>query len=370
MIRTSPPREPLRRSHSLARPDSSFCPSKNLSADPAQDYLADGFTEEMITQLARLRPDQLAVIARATATHYKGSRKPVDRIARELKVDYLFEGSIRREGVGVRVTAQLIHASDQTHRWAQTYDRDLSNALALQSEVASAIANEIHLALTPQTQAQLTVSRALNPAAYDDYIRGRYHISRPHPEAIAQSITWFQRAVEKDPAYPLAYASLSHALALLAMVPFDVLPPREATPRAQAAASKALELDPTLPEAHAALAVVRHHYDWDWKGAEQEYQKALALNPDYAGARLRYAWLMLRFQEGKRRSSKFSAPNRPPAKPTRTCSSSSAPPAPPLSISHASTITASANARKPWNWTPLTSCSTTCSPAPTPAEAR
>jgi TolB-like protein/Flp pilus assembly protein TadD len=268
-------------------------PFENLSADPAQDYLADGFTEEMITQLARLRPEQLAVIARATAMHYKGTRKRPDRIAHELKVDYLLEGSIRREGTGVRVTAQLIQASDQTHRWAQTYDRDLSNALALQSEVAGAIANEIHLALTPQTQAQLSVRGALDPAAYDDYLRGRYHISRPHPEAIAQSVTWFQRAIEKAPGYPLAYASLSHALALLAMVPFDVLPPHQAMPKAQAAATKALELDPSLPEAHAALAVVRHHYDWDWKGAEQEYQKALELNPDYPGARLRYAWLLL-----------------------------------------------------------------------------
>ena len=268
-------------------------PFENLSGDPTQDYLADGFTEEMITQLARLRPEQLAVIARATAMHYKGTRQRPDRIARELKVDYLVEGSIRREGTGVRVSAQLIQASDQTHRWAQTYDRDLSNALALQSEVAGAIANEIHLALSPQTQAQLSVRRALDPAAYDDYLRGRYHISRPHPEAIAQSVTWFERAIEKDPGYPLAYASLSHALALLAMVPFDVLPPREAMPKAQAAAARALELDPSLPEAHAALAVVRHHYDWNWKGAEQEYQKALELNPDYPGARLRYAWLLL-----------------------------------------------------------------------------
>jgi TolB-like protein len=252
-------------------------PFENLSSDPTQDYLADGFTEEMITQLARLRPEQLAVIARATAMHYKGTRKRPDRIAHELKVDYLLEGSIRREGTGVRVTAQLIQASDQTHRWAQTYDRDLSNVLALQSEVAGAIANEIHLALTPQTRAQLSVRRALDPAAYDDYLRGRYHISRPHPEAIAQSVTWFQRAIEKDPGYPLAYASLSHALALLAMVPFDVLPPREAMPKAHAAAARALELDPSLPEAHAALAVVRHHYDWDWKGREEalaEIQRA------------------------------------------------------------------------------------------------
>jgi TolB-like protein/Tfp pilus assembly protein PilF len=268
-------------------------PFENLSPDPAQDYLADGFTEELITQLARLCPDRLAVIARATAMHYQGARQRADRIARELKVDYLLEGSLRREGTGVRVTAQLIQASDQTHRWAQTYDRDLASALALQSEVAAAIAGEIHLALTPQAQAILAVPRTIDAAAYEDYLRGRYHLNRPHPEALAQSVTWFQRAIEKDPAFPLAHASLSHALALLAMVPFDVLPPREAMPHARAAAARALELDPNLPEAHAALAVVLHHYDWNWNGAEEEYQIALQRNPEYPGARLRYAWLLL-----------------------------------------------------------------------------
>jgi TolB-like protein/Tfp pilus assembly protein PilF len=268
-------------------------PFENLSEDRTQEYLADGFTEEMITQLARLQPERLAVIARATAMHYKSTRKRADRIARELKVDYLLEGSLRREGSNVRVTAQLIQASDQTHRWAQNYDRDLASALVLQNEVAGAIANEIQLALTPETQATLGVPRAIHPVAYEDYLRGRYHLNHPHPEALAQSVAWFQRAIEKDPTFPLAHASLSHALALLAMVPFDVLPPREAMPKARTAATRALELDPTLPEAHAALAVVRHHFDWDWKGAEEEYHKALTLNAEYPGARLRYAWLLL-----------------------------------------------------------------------------
>jgi hypothetical protein len=154
----------------------------------------------MITQLARLRPEQLAVIARATAMHYKGTRKRPDRIAHELKVDYLLEGSIRREGTGVPVTAQLIQASHQTHRWAQTYDRDLSNALALQSEVAGAIANEIHLALTPQTQGQLSVRGALDPAAYDDYLRGRYHISRPHPKPLLSPLVGSSARLKRPPA--------------------------------------------------------------------------------------------------------------------------------------------------------------------------
>jgi TolB-like protein len=268
-------------------------PFENLSADPAQEYLADGFTEELITQLARLKPERLAVIARATAMHYKGTRKRADRIARELKVDYLLEGSLRRESSEVRVTAQLIQAIDQSHRWAQTYDRDLASALVLQSEVAAAIAKEIPVALSPEVQAALAVKRPASAAAHEDYLKGRYHLNQPHPESLAQSVAWFESAIVKDAGFPLAYASLSHALALLAMVPFDVLPPHASMPKARMAAMRALELDPQLPEAHAALAVVRHHYDWDWKGAEQAYQRALELNGEYPGARLRYAWLLL-----------------------------------------------------------------------------
>jgi len=268
-------------------------PFENLSADPSQEYLADGFTEELITQLARLKPERLAVIARATAMYYKGTRKRADRIARELKVDYLLEGSLRRESSDVRVTAQLIQASDQTHRWAQTYDRDLASALVLQSEVAAAIAHEINVALSPEVKATLAVKRPVSAAAHEDYLKGRYYLNRPHPESLAQSVAWLESAIVKDPSLPLAYASLSHALALLAMVPFDVLPPHASMPKARMAAMRALELDPHLPEAHAALAVVRHHYEWDWKGAEDAYQRALALNGEYPGARLRYAWLLL-----------------------------------------------------------------------------
>jgi TolB-like protein/Tfp pilus assembly protein PilF len=268
-------------------------PFENLGADPAQEYLADGFTEELITQLARLNPERLAVIARATAMHYKGTRKRADRIARELKVDYLLEGSLRREGSEVRVTAQLIQASDQTHRWAQTYDRDVASALVLQSDVAAAIAKEIDLALTPEVRATLAVKREVNLAAHEDYLKGRYYLNRPHPESLAQSVAWFESAIVKDASFPLAYAGLAHALALLAMVPFDVLPPHASMPKARVAAMRSLELEPQLPEAHAALAVVRHHYEWDWKGAEEEYRRALELNGEYPGARLRYAWLLL-----------------------------------------------------------------------------
>lgn len=268
-------------------------PLENLGGDPAQDYLADGFSEEMITQLARLQPERLAVIARTTAMYYKGTHKRVDQIARQLDVDYVLEGSVRRSSDQVRIAAQLINAKEQTHVWAQSYDRDLRDLLALQTEVAGAIAKEINLALTPQAGAMLRAPRQVNAEAYEDFLKGRYHLNRMTPVALGQSIGWLERAVAKDAGFALAHANLSHAYALLAMVPFDVVPPREAMPKAAAAAARALEIDSRLPEAHAALAVVKHHYDWDWVGAEEAYRRALALNPDYPGARLRYAWLLL-----------------------------------------------------------------------------
>ena len=274
-------------------------PFENLSGDTSQDYMVDGFTEEMITHLARLQREKLAVIARTTAMHYKGAQKRVDRIARELGVDYILEGSVRREERGIRVTAQLIRADDQTHLWVQTYDRDLGSVLALQAEVARAIASEIHVALRPQGKDGFLRGRRTDPAAYEDYLKGRYHLNRMTSDGLAQAVSWFQRAVARDPEYSLAYASLSHALALLAMVPFDALPPRQAMPQAASAARRALELDSRLPEAHAALGVVRHHYDWDWPGAEQEYREALKLNPEYSGARIRYAWLLLSLSRGR-----------------------------------------------------------------------
>src|SRR5271165_249986 len=273
-------------------------PLENLSGDATRDYLADGFTEEIITQLARLNPARLAVIARSTAMQFTAARlkteaRRLSEIAGELNAGFVLEGSVRSDGGRVRVTVQLIQGADETHVWAQTYDRELRDLLALQSEVAAAVAREIHLALDPGSAPGATPSRALDPQAYDHYLRGRYLLNRMTPQSIGQSIEWFQRAFQLQPDYALAYASVSHACALLAMVPFDVLPPRDSMPHAAAAAEKALALAPQLPEAHAALAVVRHHYDWDWTAAETGYQRAIALNPDYAGARLRYAWLLL-----------------------------------------------------------------------------
>ncbi|SRR5712692_98677 len=268
-------------------------PFENLSGDAEQDYFSDGLTEEMITHLARLQPQRLGVIARTTAMQYKGGQKSIREIARELEIDYILEGSVRREGQQVRITAQLIQAHDQTHLWARAYDRDLRNVLALQSEAAEEIAREIDVALAPRDRVRWARTPAVNPEAYEDYLKGRYHLNRMTPTAVGQSLQWFERALQKDPEYGLAYASLSHACSLLATAPFDAVPPRDAMPRALAAAQKALRINSTLPEAHAALGVVQHHYEWNWNAAESSFKHALALKPDYSGAHLRYAWLLL-----------------------------------------------------------------------------
>jgi len=278
-------------------------PFDNLSGDPAQDYLADGFTEEIITQLALLHPEELAVIARTTAMHYKSRRKPVNTIARELGLDYVLEGSIRRDGKSneMRLIAQLIQASDQTHVWTQSYNRDLSSAFALQEEVASAIAREIRVALAPAKPAGVGGARGLrteNSQAYEAHLQGRYHLNRMIPDGFLQAAACFERAIAADPGYAVAYAGLSQACAIVAMVPFDAMPPHEVMPKARMAAQKALELNDRLPEAHVALGTVLHHYEWDWRGAERAYLHGLELNPDYTSARLRYAWLLLSLSRG------------------------------------------------------------------------
>ncbi len=267
-------------------------PFENLSGDPSQDYLSDGLTEEMITHLARLQPERLRVVARTTAMHYKGKQTRVTEITQDLHVDYVLEGSVRRSAQRVRITAQLIKAEDETHIWAETYDRDVSDVLTLQSEAATEIAKGIHLKLTPPQRARLH-SHSVDPEAYEHYLKGRYHVNRLTPQEVGASIPWFERAIQKDPNYSLAYAGIANAYSLLATAPFDAMPPRQAMPKAAEAVRKALELDASLPEAHSALGVIRHHYDWDWTGAEQSFQRALKLNPAYSGARLRYAWLLL-----------------------------------------------------------------------------
>ena len=263
-------------------------PFEYISRQKGEEYFSDGLTEEMITQLGRMNPEWLGVIARTSAMHYKDSDRTVQQIGRELGVSYVLEGSVRRVGRRVRVTAQLIQVDDQTHLWAESYDRELGDILALQNDVASAIADEIQIKLTPRERARLEKVRPVNPEAYEAYLKGRYFWNKRTKEALEKSIRWFERAIEKDPNYASAYAGLADSYWLLANTAYDALPPKEAFSKARVATLKALEIDKTLAEAHASLAQL-HLYEFDWLAAERELKRSIELNPGFAVAHHWYA---------------------------------------------------------------------------------
>ena len=268
-------------------------PFENLTGDSRQEYLSDGLTEEMITQLGRMHPEQLGVIARTSAMQYKKTQKGMDQIGRELGVAYVLEGSLRRAGDRVRVSAQLIQVRDQTHLWAESYERDLRDILALQSDVAQAIAREIDLTLSPQQQARMAGARPIDPRAYELYSKGRYFWNKRSEGGYRRAIQYFQQAIARDSEYAPAYAGLADAYALLGSMPNVELPRSEAMPRARTAAIKALALDEGLAEAHTSLAFVQMHFDWDWSAAEREFTRALQLNPGYPTAHHWYAFWLL-----------------------------------------------------------------------------
>jgi TolB-like protein/Flp pilus assembly protein TadD len=250
-------------------------PFTNLSGDAKQDYFSAGLTDEMITRLGSLDPQRLGVIA-ATSSNAFGGRA-ITEIGRALDVQYALEGSVRREGNRVRIDAQLIQVSDQTHLWADKYDRDLNDILGVQEEVAAAVADKIRLALNPSggKGAGAVAKRTVNPEAYDAYLRGRFYWTNRGD--IHKSLEAYQQAIQKDPQYALAYAGLANGYALLGQVPYDDLKPSDAKPKAKQAAEHALQLDPDLAEAHTALANVAFSYDWDFETAEREFQRAVAL---------------------------------------------------------------------------------------------
>jgi TolB-like protein/DNA-binding winged helix-turn-helix (wHTH) protein/Flp pilus assembly protein TadD len=258
-------------------------PVQNLTGDPGQEYLADGLTDEVIADLGRLNPDRLGVIARTSSMAYKQSNKTIQQIARELNVDYVLEASLR-EGAGqIRFTAQLIRTQDQTHLWAQTYDRPMADILALQSELARTVAEQMRVGLPRAVAARLAVPRAVSPQAYDAYAKGRYFWNRRTTESMTIAERYFQLAIQADPGFAPAYAGLADCYQV--MVNLNQLAPQDGFLRARAAVEKALELDDSLAEAHTSLASIKGDYEWDWHGAESEYRRAIALNPNYATAR-------------------------------------------------------------------------------------
>jgi TolB-like protein/DNA-binding winged helix-turn-helix (wHTH) protein/Flp pilus assembly protein TadD len=273
-------------------------PLENLSGDASQNYFADGMTDELITDLAQI--GALRVISRTSVMVYKGARKPLPQIARELNVDAVVEGTVLRSGDQVRITAQLIEASTDKHLWSQSYEGELRDTLALQSRVASAIADQIRINLTPQEQATLKNVKVVIPEAYESYLKGRYFWNKRTADGLKVALAYFNQAIEEDPKYAQAYSGLADTYALLGDWQYAVMTPKEAFPKAKAAAIKALELDSTLGEAHNSLAFALDGFDWNFDAAGDEFRRAIELNPGYATAHHWYAWhlgLLSRFDE-------------------------------------------------------------------------
>lgn len=260
-------------------------PFENLTGDPANEYFSDGLTEEMITQLAELQPNRLGVIARTSVMSYKRGDRSISRVASQLGVQYILEGSLRQSKGRVRITAQLIQVKDQTHVWAQDYDRDLGDVLRMEREVAGNVAREIQLRLNSEQRTSLTQSRPVDPEAHELYLKGLFYRNQLTPESLKKSIDYFNSAIQKDPNYAEAYAGVANGYRLL----MDARPPDEVMPKAQTAAEKALALDPNLSQAHSLLGLIAPYNDWDWEGARKHFERALELNPNDATAHDRYA---------------------------------------------------------------------------------
>jgi eukaryotic-like serine/threonine-protein kinase len=262
-------------------------PLENLSGDPAQEYFADGMTDALTTDLSKI--GSLRIISRTSAMHYKGTHKTVPEIAKELNADGIVEGSVMRAGHRVRITAQLIQANTDQHVWADSYERDLGDVLKLQSEVAQAIAQQVRVQLTPQQKARLSVAHTVNPEAYDAYLRGR-SFEGPTLQAIEKAQKYFEEAIQRDPAFALAYVGLADCY--LDLGEFRLVPPQDSYRRGKEVIHKALELDATLAEAHGTLAFLNWQWDWNWRTAEEEYRYALNLNPNSIDVRAALTWYL------------------------------------------------------------------------------
>src|ERR1700739_1031917 len=263
-------------------------PLESLSSDASQDYFADGMTYELISDLGQI--NALRVISRTSVMTYKHVRKPLPQIARELNVDAVVEGTVLRSGSKVRITAQLIEASSDKHLWSQSYEGELRDALALQNRVAKAIADQIRINLNPQEQAALKNVRVVDPQAYESYLKGRYFWNKRTADGLRVALAYFNQAIDEDPKYAPAYTGLADTYALLGDWQYGVMTAKEALPKAKAAASKALELDSSLGEAHNSLAFVLDGFDWDLDSGGKEFRRAIELNPGYATAHHWYAW--------------------------------------------------------------------------------
>jgi len=281
-------------------------PFENLTGDAGQEYFSDGMTEEMITQLGSLDPEHMGVIARTSVMHYKRSQEPLQQIARELGVQYVLEGSVRRDAERVRITAQLIQMKDQTHLWARQYDREPKDVLVVQSEIAKEISGEIQSALGVRRPIAPVPQPTLSPEAfeaYNLYLKGQYFWNKRTVEGFQEAIGYFRQATDKDPNYARAYAGLAASYTLIGT--YSGTPSAESASQARTTALRALQLDDNLPEAHAALALIVQNHDYDWQTAEKEFKRAIELNPNYATGHHWYAEHLAwrgRFDEALRES--------------------------------------------------------------------
>jgi len=264
-------------------------PLQNLSGDNNQEYFSDGMTDELITDLGQM--SALRVTSRTSVMHYKGTTETLPQIGRELGVDAIVEGAVFRSGDRVRITAQLVDARTDRHLWARSYERDPRDVITMQDEVARDIADEISVKVTSQERARLADSRPINPQAHEAYLKGLYYWNQFTEAGVKKSYEFFQQAIAKDPNYALGYSGLANYYAVM-YVRFAAYSQNDACPKAEAAALKAVELDDSLAEAHHALAGIRLFCDWDWRGAESGFERAIQLNPNYAESRRVYADLL------------------------------------------------------------------------------
>ena len=272
-------------------------PLENLSGDPDQEYFAEGMTEALTTELAQI--SALKVISHTSVVQYKGTKKSLPQIAKELSVDAVVEGAVERAGDKVEITVQLIQAPSDHHLWAKSYERDLRDVLDLQREVTHSITDEIQAKLTPPEKAHLASARPIDPEAYEDYLKGRFLLEKGD---VRKSIAYFQEAIQKHPNYALAYAGLANSYISLGLPWGGDLSPKDVLPQAKAAARKALEIDDSVGQAHLALARVIQLYDWDWPAVEKEYRRAVDLNPNDDMA---HAWYGEYLQEMGRNEEAF-----------------------------------------------------------------
>jgi TolB-like protein/Tfp pilus assembly protein PilF len=272
-------------------------PFDNLSRDPDQEFFSEGLTEEMIAQVGKLNRDRLKVVARSSAAKYKGSTLAAREIGKELNADYLVQGSVRRSADRVRITVQLIQTRDQTDLWTESYDRELTDVLAVEDSVVRSIASEIHIALSEEQEKRLAAPRKISPEAYEAYLKGRYYWNKRTGESMQKAEQYFEQAIDNDPAYAAAYSGLADCNSGLTWHGYKS--PAEALPKAYAAARKALEINPESAEAHASLGLAMTHR-WDWAGAEAEFRRALQLDPQYANAHHWYGdYLSIRGRHGE-----------------------------------------------------------------------